>query len=71
MQARCSCGNGVFIVMVQPYKGTDKTIDVRYECTICPRTVLFVIGRADAEAFCAGLNGTFGTDKEGDDDDGT
>lgn len=64
IQARCKCGNGVFIVMVENV--TAKSVDVRYECTLCPREVVFTMPRAEAEAFCAGLNGTFGTDEEGD-----
>lgn len=64
MQARCKCGNGVFIVMVQPYSETDKRVDVEYECTLCPFHVTFTIPIDEARAFCDGLNGKFGDEDD-------
>jgi len=64
MHARCKCGNGVFIVMVEGYRPGDEKVTIRYECTLCPHEVVFELDVDDAQAFCAGLDDTYTTDKE-------
>lgn len=69
MQARCKCGNGVFIVMVEEepskYASTKPDlVTIRYECTLCDHKVFFEMDRDDAAAFCADLKDTYGTEEE-------